>query len=149
VAGGVLIAGSSANYAKRANVPDNAVLPAWRNTITQLQLITNWNSTAPWANMEAAQKQMTEEFMPKIEAITPGSGSYMNEADFRQPRWEETFFGKNFAKLGDIKRKYDPENMFYILKGVGSQEWSVDAGGRMCRSGPAAKPKPRGPGMRM
>jgi FAD/FMN-containing dehydrogenase len=149
VAGGVLIAGSSANYAKRANVPDNAVLPAWRNTITQLQLITNWNSTAPWANMEAAQKQMTEEFMPKIEAITPGSGSYMNEADFRQPRWEETFFGKNFAKLGDIKRKYDPENMFYILKGVGSQEWSVDAGGRMCRSGPAAKPKPRGPGMTM
>jgi hypothetical protein len=149
VAGGVLIAGSSANYAKRANVPDNAVLPAWRNTITQLQLITNWNSTAPWANMEAAQKQMTEEFMPKIEAITPGSGSYMNEADFRQPRWEETFFGKNFAKLGDIKRKYDPENMFYILKGVGSQEWSVDAGGRMCRSGPAAKPKPKGPGMRM
>jgi FAD/FMN-containing dehydrogenase len=149
VAGGVLLAGSSANYAKRSNVPDNAVLPAWRNTITQLQLITNWNSTAPWANMEAAQKQMTEEFMPKIEAVTPGSGSYMNEADFRQPKWEDTFFGNNFAKLGAIKKKYDPENVFYILKGVGSQEWSVDAGGRMCRTGPGARPKPRGPGLRM
>jgi hypothetical protein len=148
VAGGVLLAGSSANYAKRSNVPDNAVLPAWRNTITQLQLITNWDSTAPWANMEAAQQQMTSEFMPKIEAITPGSGSYMNEADFRQERWQDVFYGANFKKLDDIKRKYDPEDAFYILKGVGSDRWSVDKSGRMCRAGPAGKPKPRGPGPR-
>jgi FAD/FMN-containing dehydrogenase len=134
-ANGVLIAGSSANYAKRQNVPDNAVLPAWRNTITQLQLITNWDSTAPWANMEAAQKQMTEVFMPKIEAVTPGSGSYMNEADFRQERWQDVFFGANFKKLGDVKRKYDPEGVFYILKGVGSERWSVGKDGRMCRAG--------------
>jgi hypothetical protein len=42
-----------------------------------------------------------------------------------------------------VKRKYDPMNVFYILKGVGSQEWSVDNGGRMCRAGPGKKP--RGP----
>jgi FAD/FMN-containing dehydrogenase len=139
-AAGVLLAGSSADYSKRANVPDNAVLPAWRNTITQLQLITNWDSSAPWSNMEAAQKRMTEEFMPKIEAITPGSGSYMNEADFRQERWEDVFFGSNFKKLEDIKRKYDPEDVFYILKGVGSKKWNVSKEGRMCRVGP---PGPR------
>ncbi|KAH7392252.1 FAD binding domain-containing protein [Phaeosphaeria sp. MPI-PUGE-AT-0046c] len=145
-ASGVLLAGSSANYARQVKGPDNAVMPAWRNTITQLQLITNWNSTAPWSNMEAAQKQMTEEFMPKIEAITPGSGSYMNEADFRQERWQDVFFGKNFPKLDEIKRKWDPENMFYILKGVGSDKWSVSKEGRMCRAGPGSKPKPRGSG---
>jgi hypothetical protein len=139
-ASGVLIAGSSADYSKRQNVPDNAVLPAWRKTITQLQLITNWDSTAPWANMEAAQKKMTEEFMPKIEAVTPGSGSYMNEADFRQERWQDVFFGANFKKLEDIKRKYDPENLFYILKGVGSDKWSVAKDGRMCRAGPGKRP---------
>lgn len=133
-AAGVLLAGSSADYSKRSNVPDNAVLPAWRNTITQLQLITNWDSTAPWATMEAAQKQMTEVFMPKIEAVTPGSGSYMNEADFRQERWQDVFFGSNFKKLDDIKRKYDPEGVFYILKGVGSDRWSVANDGRMCRA---------------
>jgi FAD/FMN-containing dehydrogenase len=141
VASGVLIAGSSANYARRSNMPDNAVLPAWRNTITQLQLITNWDSTAPWSNMVAAQKRMTEEFMPKIEAVTPGSGSYMNEADFRQERWQDVFFGSNFGRLGAIKRKYDPDNVFYILKGVGSDAWNVDAEGRMCRAGPGPKPK--------
>jgi FAD/FMN-containing dehydrogenase len=132
-ASGVLIAGSSADYTKRTNVPDNSILPAWRNTITQLQLITNWDSTAPWSNMEAAQKRMTEEFMPKIEAITPGSGSYMNEADFRQERWQDVFFGANFPKLEQIKRKYDPESMFYILKGVGSDRWNISDEGRMCR----------------
>ena len=138
-ASGVLLAGSSANYAKRAGTPDNSVQPTWRQTITQLQLITNWNSTAPWSNMEAAQKQMTEEFMPKITAITPGSGSYMNEADFRQPNWQSTFFGPNFARLQDIKRKYDPRSAFYILKGVGSDDWTVSASGRMCRAGKGSK----------
>lgn len=131
---GVLLAGSSANYRKPSGTPDNAVLPAWRDTITQLQLITNWNSTAPWADMEAAQKRMTDEFMPKIEAVTPGSGSYMNEADFRQKEWQTTFFGSNYKKLQNIKKKYDPHSMFYILKGVGSEAWSVSADGRMCRA---------------
>jgi hypothetical protein len=133
-AAGVLLGGSSADYSKRANVPDNAVFPAWRKTITELQLITNWDSTAPWSNMEAAQKRMTEEFMPKITALTPGSGSYLNEADFRQEGWKDVFFGSNYGKLQDIKNKYDPDNMFYILKGVGSDKWTVSKEGRMCKA---------------
>jgi FAD/FMN-containing dehydrogenase len=144
VASGVLIAGSSANYARRDNVPANAVLPAWRTAITQLQLITSWNSSSPWSTMQADQTRMTSEFMPKIEAVTPGSGSYMNEADFQQERWQDVFFGANFKKLEDVKKKYDPENVFYILKGVGSDAWSVAQDGRMCRVGPGG-PKPRGP----
>ena len=132
-ASGVLLAGSSANYVKPSGA-DNAVLPAWRDTITQLQLITNWNSTAPWADMEAAQHRMTQEFMPTIEAITPGSGSYMNEADFRQPNWQSTFYGANYEKLKAIKAKYDPKSMLFNLKGVGSEAWSVSAGGRVCRT---------------
>jgi hypothetical protein len=133
-ASGVLLAGSSANYRKPAGAPSNAVLPAWRDTITQLQLITNWNSTAPWVDMEAAQKRMTNEFMPKIERVTPGSGSYMNEADFQQKNWQSTFYGSNYNKLKDIKKKYDPEFLFYNLMSVGSEAWTVSKQGRMCRT---------------
>lgn len=132
--GGVLLAGSAGNYAKRPNTPDNAVLPAWRDAMIQLQLITNWDSNAPWSNMEAAQQQMTNEFMPKIEAVTPGSGSYMNEADFQQPNWQSTFYGPNYAKLKSIKKKYDPQDLFYNIKSVGSEAWSVAKDGRMCRA---------------
>lgn len=131
---GVLLAGSTADYSKRANTPDNAVLPAWRNALIQLQLITNWDSTAPWANMEAAQRKMTNVLMPKIEAVTPGSGSYMSEADFQQKNWQSTFYGSNYAKLSQIKTKYDPDHVFYNLKSVGSEAWTVAKDGRMCRA---------------
>lgn len=131
---GVLLAGSTANYQKRAGTPDNGVMPAWRTALIQQQLITNWDSTAPWSNMVAAQQQMTNEFMPKMEAITPGSGSYLNEADFQQKNWQSTFFGNNYAKLRSIKKKYDPNDVFYILKGVGSEAWNVATDGRMCRA---------------
>lgn len=140
-ANGLIITGSSANYKKPSSTPDNGVMPAWRDTITQLQIISNWDSLAPWADMEAAQARMTNVFVPKIEAITPGSGAYMNEADFRQPNWQSTFFGSNFAKLSAIKNKYDPENMFYVLKGVGSDGWSVAKDGRMCRVKVAGSPR--------
>ncbi|KAH6689806.1 FAD binding domain-containing protein [Plectosphaerella plurivora] len=133
-ANGVLAAGSAAKYAAPAGAAANSVLPAWRGALVQLQLITNWDSTAPWEAMEAAQKKMTNEFMPQIEAVTPGSGSYMNEADFRQPNWQGVFYGTNYAKLLSIKRKYDPESMFYVIKGVGSEDWNVAANGRMCRA---------------
>jgi hypothetical protein len=135
-AGGVLLAGSSGNFHQLSNAPENAVPQAWRNAITSLQLITNWDSIAPWADMEAAQERMTNEFMPKIEAVTPGSGSYMNEADFQQKDWQRTFFGDNYERLNKIKKKYDPQSMLFGLKGVGSEAWSISVDGRMCRTHP-------------
>lgn len=130
---GVLLAGSAAKYERAFKGPDNSVFPVWRNTLTQLQLITNWDSTAPWENMEAAQKRMTKEFMPKLEAITPRSGVYMHEADFRDENWLHNMFGINAPRLLKIKKKYDPDNLFYIFKGIGSNWWNVAEDGRMCR----------------
>ncbi|KAL9946053.1 hypothetical protein D7B24_000603 [Verticillium nonalfalfae] len=133
-ANGVLAVGSAGTYKKPAGAADNSVFPAWRDTLVQMQLITDWDSKAPWDNMLEAQRRMTEQFMPQIEAVTPGSGSYMNEADFRQPNWQKAFFGGNYAELLKIKNKWDPEGRLYVLKGVGSERWSVAADGRMCRA---------------
>ncbi|KAG7106747.1 FAD-linked oxidoreductase ZEB1 like protein [Verticillium longisporum] len=133
-ANGVLAVGSAGTYKKPAGAANNSVFPAWRDTLVQMQLITDWDSKAPWDNMLEAQRRMTEQFMPQIEAVTPGSGSYMNEADFRQPNWQKTFFGDNYAELLKIKNKWDPEGRLYVLKGVGSERWSVAADGRMCRA---------------
>ncbi|KAI9159084.1 FAD-linked oxidoreductase ZEB1 [Paramyrothecium foliicola] len=133
-ANGVIAVGSAAKYAKPAGTVDNSVTPAWRDAVIQLQLITPWDPTAPWDTMVAAQKRMTNEFMPLIESVTPGSGAYMNEADFNQPRWQSEFYGPNYQKLRDIKRKWDRDSLFYVLKGVGSEDWEVAADGRMCRT---------------
>jgi hypothetical protein len=135
-ANGVYAVGSAAKFAKPEGTVDNSVAPAWRDAVIQLQLITLWDPTASWDKMVAAQKRMTDEFMPMIESVTPGSGSYMNEADFNQPRWQSEFYGPNYQKLRDIKRKWDKDSLFYVLKGVGSEDWTVAADGRMCRAKP-------------
>ncbi|PKY04592.1 FAD/FMN-containing dehydrogenase [Aspergillus campestris IBT 28561] len=113
----------------------NAVFSQWRDAAVTLQIANTWNTTAPWADNIRAQLQVTGQFMPQLEAVTPGAGAYQNEADFRQPRWQETFFGSNYGILKETKSKWDPDSFFYVLKGVGSEAWSVSVSGRMCRTG--------------
>lgn len=112
----------------------NAVLPAWREALVHVTLTTPWNFTAPWSEMIALQDKMTYEIVPQLEAVTPGSGAYMNEADFRQPNWQEDFFGENYNTLLGIKNKWDPRYLFYAITAVGSDKWTVAADGRMCRN---------------
>ncbi|KAJ5139393.1 uncharacterized protein N7515_004241 [Penicillium bovifimosum] len=128
---GVIAVGVGMNVSS----PDisNAVSPALRNAAVTMQIGTYWNETAPWSQMIAEQHKMTDEYVPQLEAITPGSGCYQNEGDFRQPHWKRTFFGSNYPRLQGIKSKWDPSSFFYALKAVGSDVWSVSESGRMCR----------------
>jgi FAD/FMN-containing dehydrogenase len=129
---GVLFIGVGTDVSAPAETVYNSVLPAWRSTLVHATLTTPWNFTAPWADMLALQDKMTDSIMPQIEAVTPGSGAYMNEADFRQPNYQEVFFGSNYDKLLNIKNKWDPYHLFYAIKSVGSDYWNVAADGRMC-----------------
>ncbi|KAM0415954.1 hypothetical protein ACHAPT_013108 [Fusarium lateritium] len=131
-ANGVIAVGSGGSFKPFKGV-SNAVHPAWRSAIMSMQLATTWDPTR-WDDMLKMQKRITYEFMPQIEAVTPGSGTYMNEADFNQLNWQETFYGNNWNRLSSIKKKWDPKSLFYNLKGVGSDAWNVAADGRMCRA---------------
>jgi hypothetical protein len=68
--------------------------------------------------------------MKIIRDATPGSGSYVNETDYFEPDWQRSFWGGNYQRLSEIKRKYDPEGLFYCHHCVGSEAWSSDG---MCR----------------
>lgn len=97
---------------------------------------TPWSfDPAEWEEMLAYQKLMTNTVMPALEAVTPGSGAYMNEADFLQPGFQQAFFGSKYKRLLEIKKKYDPDSLFYATKGVGSEAWTVVEDGHMCRTG--------------
>jgi len=111
----------------------NAVLPAWRDALVHSYFLTLWNSTAPFSEMQHNSDLMTDEYVPQLEAVTPNSGAYMNEADFRQPNFQDVFFGKNYEILLAIKDKWDPKSLFYVTKGVGSECWNVADDGRMCK----------------
>lgn len=83
--------------------------------------------------MIALQRKMTNEFIPQLKALTPGSGVYLNEADFLEPDWQESFYGANYGRLRSIKKKYDRKDVFYAPTAVGSDEWKEDDRGRLCR----------------
>ncbi|KAF5006939.1 hypothetical protein FDECE_6715 [Fusarium decemcellulare] len=132
-ANGVIAVGSGGSFQPYKGV-SNAVHPAWRSAIMSMQFATIWDPLR-WDDMLTIQKRITNEYMPQVEAVTPGSGTYMNEADFNQPNWQEVFYGKNWDRLASIKKKWDPKSLLYNLKGVGSDAWRVGADGRMCRTG--------------
>jgi len=113
----------------------NAVLPAWRKTLVHVTLTTPWSfNPAEWDRMITYQKLMTDTIMPAIETVTPGSGAYMNEANFQQPNFQREFFGSNYGALQRIKNKYDASGFFYASLGVGSERWTVANDGLMCQA---------------
>ena len=134
LAAGTVLVGTVGTFTPPHEV-SNAVMPAWRDTLVQLQILTPWSTDpAAWPTMLALQDKMTDELIPQIKAVTPDSATYMNEADFQEPDWKNEFFKGTYEKLLKIKKKWDPENLFYILKGVGSDAWEVDNNGKMCRT---------------
>lgn len=122
---------TAGNFAKRFG-PDNAVLPEWRDAAAQISVIAQYDNASPWSTIEAAQKRVTDQYMPELKSITPGAKAYMNEADFNEKGWQDLFYGSNYIKLLAIKKKWDPSNFFYIYKGVGSEVWKTESDGRLC-----------------
>jgi FAD/FMN-containing dehydrogenase len=59
--------------------------------------------------------------MEPIRAVTPDSGSYVNETDFFESDWQRSFWGDNYRRLLDVKQRYDPANVFRVHHGVGSE----------------------------
>jgi FAD/FMN-containing dehydrogenase len=64
--------------------------------------------------------------MEEVLKVVPDSGSYVSESDFFERSWQRSFWGANYPKLAAVKKKYDPDGLFFVHHGVGSEEWSAD-----------------------
>ena len=64
--------------------------------------------------------------MDKLLKVVDDPGSYVSESDFFDPQWRRSFWGSNYPKLAAVKKKYDPDGLFFVHHGVGSEEWSAD-----------------------
>jgi FAD/FMN-containing dehydrogenase len=58
--------------------------------------------------------------------LVPDAGSYVSESDFFLKDWQRAFWGPNYARLLAVKKSYDPDGLFTVHHGVGSEEWSAD-----------------------
>ncbi|CAH2407272.1 FAD-dependent oxidoreductase [Mesorhizobium escarrei] len=64
--------------------------------------------------------------MNEIRKLIPAVGSYVAESDFFDERWRDAFWGSNYIKLLAVKDRYDPDGLFFVHHGVGSERWSDD-----------------------
>ncbi|GAB5592368.1 hypothetical protein Unana1_07268 [Umbelopsis nana] len=116
---GQMIAGGEVSKKDPGSV---AVHPAWRKALWHVVLSTpvNMNSTA--SEREHIRKRLTKTNR-WLRNATPGSGSYMNEADSEEPDWQQAFFGSHYDALKKIKNKVDPQHLFICTHCVGSDDW--------------------------
>lgn len=111
-----------------------AAHPYWRKTLISAVLGTFYDYQDFEANLKN-QRYMTDTLIPKLAAFTGGKGAaYVNEANFLQPHWQDVLYGEHFGRLSSIKRKYDPNGIFYALGAVGSDSWVQKRDGRLCRA---------------
>ena len=123
------------SHAVAGNVPSaNAINPAWRDALLHTLAYSAWDWTAPEGVMAAREDVLTNQIEPMLDALTPGSGTYLNEANFNQRNALQAFFGENLDRLTQVKKIYDPTDLFYATTAVGSPAWVVDGAGRLCRA---------------
>jgi FAD/FMN-containing dehydrogenase len=64
--------------------------------------------------------------MAELRKLVPEPGSYVSEANYFEENWQQAFWGTNYSRLRAVKAKYDPEGLFFVHHGVGSEDWSPD-----------------------
>ncbi|KAF7330614.1 FAD-binding domain-containing protein [Mycena sanguinolenta] len=118
---GLMVAGGK--VAENAHI-SSAVHPAWRTAKMHLLTAGTWDDSASLAEIDQIRHLFQKVQLPIMEEIAgPNAGAYSNEADVLEPNFQTTFFGPNYGKLSAIKNKYDPNDLFIVGAGVGSERW--------------------------
>ena len=61
----------------------------------------------------------------ELRALVPGAGSYVAESNYFEADWQQAFWGSNYARLLTVKRQVDPDGLFNVHHGVGSEAFSA------------------------
>jgi hypothetical protein len=64
--------------------------------------------------------------MNELRSVAPNGGAYVSESNFFEADWQHSYWGTNFSRLAEVKKKYDPSGLFFVHNGIGSDEWSAD-----------------------
>ena len=64
--------------------------------------------------------------MDELRKLVPNHGSYVSESNYFEADWRSAFWGANYPRLRQVKDKVDPDGLFFVHHGVGSEDWSPD-----------------------
>ena len=64
--------------------------------------------------------------MAELLKLVPNAGAYVSESSYFQRDWQRAYWGENYPRLQAVKARYDPDGLFFVHHGVGSEAWSGD-----------------------
>ena len=60
--------------------------------------------------------------------------TFMLQGDLYEPNWQDAYWGSNYPKLLQIRKKWDPKGVFYTQTTPGTENWEViDTGRKLCK----------------
>ncbi|KAK3381106.1 FAD binding domain-containing protein [Podospora didyma] len=135
--GQVLFGGHLVNPGNRVKGPQqklSAVHPVWRDT-ADIQIFLYVPPPCMSAQQRAeAERRVTVELGGILRAVTPKSAVYSNEGDINEPNWQIAFWGSVvYPKVLQIKKKYDPDDVFWSKSSTGSEGWALERNLKLCR----------------
>ena len=124
---------SGGSAAARAAAADTAMNPAVLNAFALAIIASEGPPGFPGIaghepNVASARRDVSQisKAMAALREVAPDGGSYVAECDFFASAWQDASWGKNYPRLLAAKRKYDPDGLFYVHHGIGSEAWSAD-----------------------
>jgi hypothetical protein len=106
--------------------------PSWRNTLVHLIVTSSFPDGSPQALADAVYADITHNKTATMRKMAPDTGAYFNEADANEEDWQESFWGDGYEILKGVKEKYDPENVLWCRRCVGSQILEEREKGKLC-----------------
>ncbi|MBS0559562.1 MAG: FAD-binding oxidoreductase [Proteobacteria bacterium] len=80
----------------------------------------------PDLGVARAQAKSVRAAMEPLRALLPAPATYLSESDYFAADWQQGFWGANHPRLRAAKQRYDPDGLFFVHHGVGSEDWSRD-----------------------
>ncbi|KAH7191742.1 uncharacterized protein B0J16DRAFT_393718 [Fusarium flagelliforme] len=113
---------------------NNSLNPSWRNTTVHLITGQSWTDSTNRTQVRNIIHDVTYRKLMLMRELDPVQGAYLNEANAIEPDWQWSFWGPNYARLRDIKEKFDPDGLFWCPQCVGSEDWVQRQDGKLCRA---------------
>ncbi|KKK13837.1 hypothetical protein ARAM_001602 [Aspergillus rambellii] len=117
--------------ANPTQINSSAVHPDWRSTLFSLNLGRTLPEQPDWKVYQKVENELKHTQLPLLESIEGGQrGGYLGVPFPYEQHPSRTFWGSNYEGLLEVKRRWDPQDLFLTRIGVGSERWDDEG---LCR----------------